>query len=179
MVEFAFFKGPIDDPGDAYPAFAVYGRASAAWARLEHHIDAVLIHINKERFSERLYEKQHPVSFEKKIDLLKRWFNQHPPLAPFAADIRTLTSKLKIVAKEDRNILLHCIFKSYDKATETLVIQNVQPQSDGDIRIREIKTTVTDLNRFAKHVNVANLFLGSISQQLFTLGWIERLQMRE
>ena len=176
MVEFAFFKGPIDDPDSAAAAFAVYGRAAAAWARLEHHIDAVLIHINKEIFSQRLYEKNHPVSFERKIDLLKRWFNQHPPLAPFTDEMRTLTSKLKVVAKEDRNVLLHCIFKSYDKDTETLVIQNVQPQPDGNIRIREISVLLSDLNRFAEHVNVANRFLGSISLQIFTPGWIERLR---
>ena len=115
-IHFAFFNGPIDEPGEAYPAFAVYGRAAAAWARLEHHLDAVIIHINKEAFSARLYEKEHPISFERKIDLLKKWFNQHPPLASFTGDMRILTSRLKVVAKLDRNVLLHSILSSYDAA---------------------------------------------------------------
>jgi hypothetical protein len=126
-----------------------------------------------------LYEKRHPVSFSRKADLLKKWFTNHPPLAQFKDDMRVLTIKLKTVAEESRNPLMHCIFKSYEPSTQTLTIQNVRPKPDGNVYIIEFGVTLEQINRFTEHVNRANIFLGQISSELFTPIWLERLHTPE
>ena len=85
---FDFEGGPIDNFETAREAFEVLGHAAMAWARLESHVDAVLIHVNKAVHSTELYNPEHPIGFANKLKLLKRWFNQHPFLKSLAGEIR-------------------------------------------------------------------------------------------
>jgi hypothetical protein len=174
-LEFAFFSGPIDDPIPAGEAFAVYGRAAASWARLEHHMDAVIIQINKREHSTELYS-EHPETFGRKIEVMKRWFNQYPPLADFQIDIRELTSRLKVLSRDHRNMYLHSIFKSYDPATLTVELQNIKMLPNGDIRVRVRSITLDQLNIFTDLVNASNRYLGTVSLRLFTPDGVLRLR---
>ena len=71
LMHFNFTGGPIDTPdadGMDIP-FAAFGFAVMAWGRLETHLDALLIHLNKRRFSKELFDPIHPISFSRKLAL--------------------------------------------------------------------------------------------------------------
>ena len=68
-LEFAFYHSLVDqDAAEVAPALEAYGRIAASWARLEHHIDALLVQINKPDHSEALFVDKHPTAFSKKIE---------------------------------------------------------------------------------------------------------------
>ena len=174
-MEFAFYHSLVDDDQEtARPALQAIGRVTAAWARLEHHLDALIIQINKPHHCERIFEPKHPISFSKKIELLKRWFNQYPPLSEYTEDMRYLTSKLKSLSKEDgrvplsRNVLLHAIPASYEAASSTLTLHHMEFLENGDIRSRHIALTLGQLSTFFDLIQMANGFLATITREIFT-----------
>lgn len=172
-LEFGFYHSLVDDdPAHAAPALEALGRAAACWARLEHHIDALIVQVNKPQHDERLFEP-HPVSFGKKIDLLKRWFNQYPPLAEYIEDMRWFTSRMKTLAKNEdtrwlsRNLLLHAIPASFDAEKQTITLHHMRWVGEM-IHSRHVSVTIDQLTAFYEAVQLANQFLGSITQELFT-----------
>lgn len=46
--KYRYIGGPIELPDECHTLFADYGLAAASWARMEQHIDAILVQINKE-----------------------------------------------------------------------------------------------------------------------------------
>ena len=126
-IAFAFYRSAVDDPATPRSVFTAIGRATMAWARLETHLDAIILHINQKTHSEELYSEHHPVSFDKKISLVKKWFNRHRALLPHKDTMRELTSTFKILSKEARNPLLHSIFASYDPLKRELTLQSIRP----------------------------------------------------
>lgn len=171
-LEFAFYHSLVDDdPTKAAPALEALGRAAASWARIEHHIDALIVQINKPQHDERLFEP-HPVSFVKKIDLLKKWFNQYPPLAEYTADMRWFTMRMKELAQDrpdwiSRNLLLHAIPASYDGEKQELLLHHMKWEGDM-IRSRHITVKMSQLATFSDMVQMGNEFLGLITSELFT-----------
>ncbi|MER9963067.1 hypothetical protein NKJ72_19260 [Mesorhizobium sp. M0045] len=184
-IEFAFYHSLVDeDPAHAAPALEALGRVAAAWSRMEHHLDALIIQVNKPDHSEVLFET-HPVSFSKKIDLLKKWFNKYPPLRGYKTDMRELTSRLKILANHDgkeialsRNILLHAIPASFNADKGEIVLHHMKMLPDGNIRSRHITVSLTNLAAFFDMVQLSNVFLGTITQEMFTLEGYEKIRKR-
>ncbi|MCT7373436.1 hypothetical protein [Chelativorans salis] len=184
-LEFAFYHSLVDaDPALASPALEALGRVVASWSRLEHHIDALIVQINKPDHSQSLFEKNHPASFGNKVKLLKKWFNRYPPIASYTEDMRWLTSRLKMLADDDtsvgvsRNVLLHSIPASFDADTQTLVLHHMK-MVGGNIHSRHINVPLAQMRHFAEAVQTANKFLSTITQELFTPEGYERLQKRE
>ncbi|MER9638350.1 hypothetical protein [Mesorhizobium sp. M0228] len=185
-VEFAFYHSLVDDdPSHAAPALEALGRVAASWSRMEHHLDALIIQINKPVHSESLYA-EHPVSFSKKIDVLKSWFNRYPPLASYREDMRYLTSRLKFISKENgskvvlnRNILLHSIPASFDGTRREIVLHHMMFLPDGNIRSRHITITLEQLAAYAGIVQMCNQYLSYITRELFTREGYEKIQKRE
>jgi hypothetical protein len=185
-LEFAFYHSLVDDdPLVAAPALEALGRVAAAWSRMEVHLDALIVQVNKPDHSEVLFEAVHPISFSKKLDLLKRWFNRYPPLAEYRGDVRFITSRLKLLSKEDgkvalsRNVLLHAIPASFDAGTGNLVLHHMKFRADGNIVSRHITLTLHQLGEFFKLVQLANKFLGHITTELFTVEGYEKLRRPE
>lgn len=173
---FQFAGGPIEDRDSAASAFLALGHAASAWARLEQLIDAILIHINNIQFSKKLFDPEHPVSFRKKIKLLKRWFNKHPALAEHTDDIRTITSRLKELA-EHRNTYLHSIFEAYDPVTKTLALHSLKFLGDDTFHAKSEKVTLEAIETFADLTIKANRYLWHcVAQPLFTPDAVKRLE---
>lgn len=179
-MEFAFYHCLVDDdPVVAAPALEAFGRASASWSRLEHHVDALIVQINKPAFSADLFEK-HPVSFSKKVDLLKKWFNRYPPLGEYKTDMRYLTSRLKTLSGNKnstsltRNLLVHSIPAAYDPETQTITFHNMQFVGE-NILSRHASVTLTQIEHFSGAAQLCNNFLGTITRELFTPDGVEKL----
>ena len=121
--------------------------------------DAIILHINKKEHSEEFY-REHPVSFDNKIDVVKRWFNRHPALVTHKDFMRELTSTFKILSKQARDPLLHEIFAAYDAQKKELTIQSIRSMGDDNFRLREEKISIEFVYGLNRAINNGNRFLG-------------------
>ena len=113
LLRFDFTGGPLEDPEQSESALAAFGLVAMSWSRLETHLDALLIHLNKKRFSKEIFEPKHPVSFSRKLKLLKQSFAGHEALSHHKPAIDKLATQLKTLS-EARNAFLHALFSEYD-----------------------------------------------------------------
>lgn len=173
--DFVFIGGPLESPENASDLFCALGYASAQWTRLEQHIDAVLIHVNNREHSASIFAPDHPVSFQKKIGLLKRWFNQHPALANLTTDIRELTSRLKFLSQH-RNNLIHGVVESWDPATKTAVFRTLKFNSEDEFSLSIHNYTVTGIVTVSDLIAMSNHYLSKISRVIFTPDALEQLR---
>lgn len=180
--EFRLNGGPINNPDGAQAVFLALGLGAASWARLEQHIDAVLMQVNKEQHSTEilsLFNPDHPLPFTDKIRLLKRYFNKHPALKEHTEAIRSFAKVAKILGQE-RNIYLHGILERYDSETKTIFIRSVKPLHDPKnpyaFGIAAYSVPLETLQSFAEFANKANDHLEEISRALFTPDAVARLR---
>lgn len=172
---FHFIGGPLDELDGSSPLFEAIGFSSASWSRLEAQIDALIVHINNPNHSHKLYAPDHPVSFGKKVALLKRWFNQHPPLAPHKTKMREITSRLKILGRE-RNVFIHGIFESWNADTKTAGVHTFKYEGDDHFTSSKSTVTIDGFVDFSVAVNHTNRELWDISSDLFTEDGLKRLE---
>lgn len=173
--DFVFVGGPLDKPDGLDRLFRALGFASAQWSRLEQHIDAVLIHVNNRGHSETIFDPDHPVSFQKKIKLLKRWSNQHPALAPLKEDIRALISKMKELSAH-RNNLIHGVVESWDAAKQTCVFRTLKYTGDDEFSISTHEYTVEGVEEVSEIIAISNRYLAKISRAIFTTDALSQLR---
>ena len=177
--EFLLAGGPLDalDEAITLPLLAL-GHAAMTWARLEKHIDILLMHINKIRHSAKplnLYNPDHPRPFVDKLRLLKRYFNQHPALFPHAEIIRKLASDLKKAAKE-RNAYLHTIFEAYDPEQRILMLRTVEFKGNDNFRFAGQEVPIECIMDFTRRSVELNRTLAKVSSDVFTPAMLERLR---
>lgn len=173
--DFIFIGGPLDASGGLDDLFRALGLASAQWARLEQHIDAVLIHVNNRQHSDTLFNEEHPVSFQAKIKLLKRWFNQHPALANLTTDVRALTSKLKELSPH-RNNLIHGALESWDAETKTCVLRTLKFVGDDEFSLSTHEYTIDGVGTVSDLTAMCNRYLSEISRIIFTRDALAQLR---
>jgi hypothetical protein len=166
-LDFSILGGPLEAPEDHIPLFAALGFAAAAWARMEQQLDIVLIHVNKEKLSSHLYQPQYPFSFDGKIKLAKRWFNQHPQLASYSEDIRHFTSSIKPIARI-RNSLLHSILQEWDPIREIAIMQTVRFEGEDNFRVLRRNVSLETIRRFGAITNAGNKFLSRVTVRILT-----------
>ena len=128
--------GPIDSPKTAAALFMALGHASAAWARMELMLDAVLMRINKVAESNELYNPVHPVGFKQKVDLMKKWLD-HPKLSPHKETFRETLIIFKELANS-RNDFLHSDIRAFDTATGQFTVANIKVMGNDTFRVREM-----------------------------------------
>jgi hypothetical protein len=174
-----FLGGPIDSPAEADGALAVIGHLAASWARMEQHIDAMLIQINREQHSDELidlYDENHPGTFDAKIKMLKRYFNKHPALSQYTETVIDCATGLKRLA-EDRNLLMHGVLQDYDSASKTITVSGTKyHHKTDDFSCRIQPFPLEQLVRHANIVNLAHHTLCEVSRQLFTVDAVEQLR---
>ena len=169
---------PLDDPNkmaEAAELFRAIGLATSSWARLETHIDMVLIHLNQPKHSRELYEKDHPVGFRSKVKLLKRWFNKHPALQPQAAALRAIAPKFLALGRQ-RNIFLHSILSDYDPATRQAIWRGIKAEGEETFRVGKHVGSVDHLINFAAAAHEAHVQFAKVCRSLYDAGMIEQLR---
>jgi hypothetical protein len=177
--QYRYIGGPIELPDQCQNLFADYGLAAASWARMEQHIDAILVQINKENHSDELldlYDEGHPGTFDTKIKMLRRYFNKHPGLTRYTETVIDCATGLKRLSK-DRNELLHGVLEDYDPDLGHIMINGMQYRhATKDFLNRHQTFPVGKLQAFASLVNLAHYALCDVSRELFTLDAVARLQ---
>ena len=174
-----FIGGPIDNPESNAEIFFRVGRAAASWARMEQHIDAILIQINRENHSDEildLYNSRHPGTFDDKIKMLKRYFNRHPGLAKHKDTVIDCATGLKALSK-DRNKLLHRVLEDYDPTRDVFVLNGTQyrPKTDDFLSTYEV-FPAERFRKFTELVNLAHYRLCEVSKDLFVPNVVAQLQ---
>ena len=122
--KFKFIGGPIEQPDQCGNLFHLIGHFAASWARMEQHIDAILIQVNKKDHSDEiddLYDPRHPGTFDQKIKLLKRYFQRHPMLSGHINSVNVLAKGLKDLSS-DRNNMLHGIVEDYRAGADPIFV---------------------------------------------------------
>lgn len=174
ILTFKFIGGPVDNQSDAGSLFLELGRAAAAWARLEQQVEAILLHVNKREFSGDLF-CEHPVSFTKKLAILKSWFKQHKALSQYNGPFLEIASKLWALADE-RNLYLHSVLESFDPQSNKAIFHRILPKGNDEFKLVINVVPLENISSFVEVVNLTNRYLWSVSQDLFTPAAISRLE---
>src|SRR5436853_427650 len=82
--------GPIDNPSNAIRAFTIFGHLAVSWARLEQHVDLILIQVNRPDRSRALFDPNHPIAFSRKMRLLKKWMEHHPEFSKLSSILQLI-----------------------------------------------------------------------------------------
>ncbi len=168
---FRYIGGPIENYATHQELFATIGRVVAAWGRMEQHIDALLIQINKQDHSSKaldLYDEHHPRQFVDKIRMLDEFFTKHPALAPYKATVHDFTTGLRKLAIE-RNELMHGIVEEYDPAARRVYCNGVRyRKSTNDFLNRRQSYFLARLEALFVMTNKAHYGLCAVSKELFT-----------
>ena len=124
LLQFNFTGGPVDSHEQAESDFTAFGLAAMSWARLETHLDALLTHLNKERFSKEIFDPKHPVSFARKLKLLKQWFGGRKALSHIKPQVDKPATQLKMLS-EARNAFMHALFLGYDAEKDEITLRSL------------------------------------------------------
>lgn len=177
--KYRFIGGPIELPDKCGDLLSVVGLAAASWARMEQHIDAILIQVNKEDHSDEvldLYDPRHPGTFDAKLKMLRRYFRTHPALASHKEAVLDCATGLKRLS-QDRNELLHGVLEDYSAATDDVMINGSRFfPAKGTFLNRHQRFPVEKLRVFTRLVNMAHYKLCGVSKELFTLDAVAQLR---
>jgi hypothetical protein len=159
--------GPIDDPDHAIDLFRALGLAIAAWARMEHLVTALTIHINKRAASKALHDPVPSNAFRRKLTLLEKWITKHPPYQHLQAcgDSAFFEHLAELAIK--RNIIVHGHIESYDPVTMILLVRGINSAGKDTWKASTRSFSLTDLSAIAGASNAANNYFASIADELF------------
>ena len=109
------------------------------------------------------------------MKLLKRWFNQHPPLSPYRDKMREIQSELRILSSE-RNTFIHAIFEAWNAETQTALVHTFKYEGNDRFTSAKSEITLGGFVDFSIAVNHTNKELWKISADLFTEDGIRLLE---
>lgn len=170
---YRYIGGPLENPSHYPDLFQALGEAAMAWARMEQHVDAILVQLNKADHSPDLtpiYNPRHPKPFFDKLELLGDYFNKHPALARYKDAVTDFRMGLSGLAPE-RNFIFHGILEDFDEKAGEYVINKMTPlggKVTTDFSNRRERGSIEVIHSFTRCVNLAHYGLCEISKDLFT-----------
>lgn len=174
-IDFTFDGGPLFYGENLPNLYAAIGRLSLAWSQMEQHVDALLIHINNKQNSEKLYNEIHPYAFRKKIQMLKRWFNQHPALSELAEHFRLISTKL-IELAQHRNHILHGSLHEWDHENQIAVFRTLKFEGDDEFHLKRHTYPLELIDAVGDMTAHTNRYLSDVSHAVFQREMTERLR---
>jgi len=173
--QFWAFGGPIDNPSDASDLFQAIGHAISSWARMEHIIDALLVHLNKAAYAQELFEPDYPRNFKKKVKLLQDWFKGHPELKSHADAVKSVLPIIKTTA-HTRHLLAHGSIDSYDATTQEITFKSIRPRGNDNFLAQTETLPIEGVLAVAELANASNKFLAALAMDVFGPDSEERFQ---
>ena len=170
------FGGALDAPPEfAFPILQAIGWTSLHWARLEQHLDALLITLHKQEFFATHLKRRPGSSWAQKVDLFSQWFSQHDQLKQFVSTVNRLSANFKN-AGLDRNMLLHsnCI-DFVEGPPSKMVALYIRGNKTGDIEQKRAEWTRDQILEFANVVANLNKDLQSITSVILTETFLSSL----
>ena len=130
--EFTPTGGPIDTPSENCDLFFTLGLAVAAWARMEHTLTALVMHVNKEAASATFYEKDPPETFRRKLKLLRKWIEKHDRLEHIRSETYSAFFDRLGELAEVRNSITHGFIQAFDAPSGEFQLKGLR-RSDPDV----------------------------------------------
>jgi len=170
------FGGALDAPPEfAFPILQAIGWTSLHWARLEQHLDALLITLDKQEFFVERLKRRPDSSWAQKVDLFRRWFSQHEQLKQLVPTANRLSANFKN-AGLDRNMLLHsnCI-DFVEGPPSKIVALYIRGNKAGNIEQKRAEWTCAQILEFANVVANLNKELQNITSVVLTEAFLSSL----
>jgi hypothetical protein len=171
------FGGALDAPPEfALPILQAIGWTSLHWARLEQHLDVLLITLHKQEFFAQPLKRRSDSSWAQKVELFSQWFSQHDQLKQFAPTASRLSANLK-KAGLDRNMLLHSNCIDFVEGPPSKVIAlYIRGNKNGSIEQKRAEWTCDQILEFANVVANLNKELQSITSVILTETFLKSLR---
>ena len=164
--EFTPLGGPIDDNAQN-PIFSEIGMAFTAWARMEHMLLALVIHINKKKTSEHLYDPDPVSKFKELIKLLRKWIKCHEDYKSLEiAGTKIMFSELIEVAT-NRNILAHGKIETIDPNSQLIRLKSLKRTGKNQWEARDIDLHFDAIKAITTWANLANSYFVECGKVLF------------
>ncbi|MDO8206478.1 MAG: hypothetical protein Q7T38_01510 [Gallionella sp.] len=161
--------GQLNDP----PSFAgellkAFGFASMHWARLEQHLDVLLITLNKEQVTKEKFKPYPNYSWSRKLDFFEKLFSTNSKLSKYSEQVKKLVPRLRELGN-DRNLLLHsnCV-EFIEGPPLSMVAVKFNILKNGNIQQQRAEWTAEQIMGFAGCVAGLNNDLNQISQEVLT-----------
>jgi hypothetical protein len=135
--------GALDAPPEfAFPIIQAIGWTSLHWARLEQHLDVLLITLHKQVTTKPL-KRRPDSSWAKKVEVFSSWFAEHDQFKEFATTANRLATNFENDGL-DRNMLLHsnCI-DFVEGPPSKMVALSIRNNAAGDIEQKRAGGRVT------------------------------------
>lgn len=123
--------------------YSVAGELAIQWGLFEASMVSTISMVYQD-LDGKTVEKQLPVSFKKRMEFLKRCFNQIPKLAPYSAEARAIRSKAKELVFI-RNFIIHGYLSDHDPQTLIYTFGRLDTEDDQTHIENTLQTRLTDL----------------------------------
>lgn len=162
-------------PGFAEELLKAFGFASMHWARLEQHLDVLLITLNKEQVTNKKFTPYPNSSWSKKTNLLQKFFSDNLKLKTYFAQIENLIPRLKKLG-EDRHFLLHsnCV-EFIEGPPLSMIAIKLNILSNGDVEQQRAELTLEQIMHFSGCIAGLNNSLKQISQEILTNDFLKSI----
>jgi len=168
--------GTLDSPPKfALPIIQAIGWTSLHWARLEQHLDTLLITLYKQEFFATPLKRRHDSSWVQKVELFSQWFSKHNDLKQFAPTANRLACNFK-QAGLYRNMLLHSnLIDFLEGPPSKMIALYIRGNKAGNIEQKKAELTCDQILEFANNVANLNKELQSITSVVLTEPFLKSL----
>jgi hypothetical protein len=177
--DYLLWGGILRHPLSCTEASEAIGFAIAHWARLETHIDATILHLNRQEFYPGVswVDGIHPIRFPDKLAKLKKLFAWHPAINSMHKDIVNICSAM-VVMSDTRNILAHSVLEYIDDQPESpeIIFNSFKLKNDGGVSLSVHKISFKALGSFGKHLDDLNYTMACITSDVFSTETLRQLR---
>jgi hypothetical protein len=161
---------PLSGPLEQTPHpkfFADLGYALAAWARMEHLLAVLVIHINKKASSSILHEPDPQSKFSKLLRLYAKWLKKHPSYAHLKTQHDAAFFQGLFQQAELRNVFTHGVVTSYDEITGEFTLAHLKRIGADTWKFREVQYSGQALEKFSDLTNLAHRHFVEVAKAQF------------
>ncbi len=170
-----FVDDTLDNPPEfAAPLIRAMGIASLAWARLEQHLDCIIISVNKEHFAKAKYRETPNTSIRLKAGVFENWFVEDPRFAQFHQTAADFLKGFRSIT-DDRNFLLHSNLNRFEPGPPPLMIVTNLFSKGGTLTQSRGEFSEKVIKQFSDSCLLLNRTLWEISQHALQEPFLQSL----
>jgi hypothetical protein len=168
--------GHIEDPPPyAFPIIFAIGLAALHWGRLEQHLTALLLSINKEEHGPETYRAVPNAEFKRKLEIFQQWFVKDERLSEHRDKATRLHTALKN-ANQDRQSLFHANIQEFTEGPPPTV-RFMHLRTKGDrVLMAPSEWTEEQILGFARGAAGLNRGLHTITRAVLTPEFLASLR---
>ncbi len=166
QIRFSPLGGPLDEaPASLF--FADLGYALAAWARMEHMLTCLALHVNKVTASPALHQEDPNTKFSELVKLLRKWISKHHAYANVRSpsDPKFFESLLEMA--RFRNELVHGSLNAIDEKSGEFHMLQIQRTGRNQWKAKNVTYKIEGLKLLADLSNLAHRHFVELGKAIF------------